>query len=137
MAFTRFFGQKIRAPEKTTPLFLLFFSKKSTSQKTPFFRVGRNFEDIKSKKGPKITDQSPRPQNEFGKTFGQKIWGRQKFWSGATCSRFYAFFSKNRFCGCQQKITFFVKTPPFVYLAFFSYFLLKGITEKLSQLLQL
>ena len=59
VAFTRFFWKKNRAPRKNNTIVFVADSKKSATQKTPFFRVGRNFENRKSKRRPKITDRRP------------------------------------------------------------------------------
>ena len=53
------------APPKITPHFL-DFSKKSATQKTSFFRVGRNFGHRFLKKGPKSSILGgPQPRNFF------------------------------------------------------------------------
>ena len=49
--------KKIRAPQKNNTVVFVAFSKTLTSRKTPFFRVGRNFEDRKPKNKQKITDR--------------------------------------------------------------------------------
>ena len=85
------------APPEITPHFL-DFSKKSATQKTHFFRTGRNFGDRFLKKGPKSSIFGvPRRENFFWQTFDKKTPTHQKFWSGPSPSTIYGLYSKKRF----------------------------------------
>ena len=95
---TQFLQQNIwGAPPKIT-LHFLDFSKKSTTQKTRFFRVGRNFGYRFLKKAPKTSIFGvPDPENFFPQNFDKKTSTHQKFRSGAPSSVFYALFTKKHF----------------------------------------
>ena len=85
------------APPKITPHFL-DFSKKSATQKTRFFPVGRNFGHRFLKKAPKSSIFGvPDLENFFLKIWFKKTCSQQKLGSGASPSTFHGLFSKMRF----------------------------------------
>ena len=85
------------APPKITPHFLDFL-KKSATQKTRFFPVGRNFGHRFLKKTPNSSIFGvPDPENFFPQNFDKKTSTHQKFRSGPSPSTFYGLFSKKRF----------------------------------------
>ena len=85
------------APPNIAPHFLEFL-KKSATQKTSFFRTGRNFGYRFLKKAPKTSILGvPDPENFFPQNFDKKTSTLQKFRSGTTSSVFYALFTKKHF----------------------------------------
>ena len=91
----RFYKKNLGAPSKITPFFL-DFSKKSATQKTRFFPVGRNFGHRFLKKGPKSSIFGvPDLENFFRQTFDKKTPTHQKFGRDPTPRHFNPFFRKS------------------------------------------
>ena len=76
LTLTRFCQKKIRAPRKNNTVVFIAFSENSTSRKTPFFPVGRNFEDRKSKKSQKSLIGGPPTPKSFWENFRSKNMGQ-------------------------------------------------------------
>ena len=85
------------APLKITPHFL-GFSKKSATQKTPFFRVGRNFGHRFLKKGPKSSIFGvPDHKIFFDKLSIKKLRHTKNFFRDPPHRHFMTYFRKSVF----------------------------------------
>ena len=91
---TFFLEKKSGRPKKQHCCFCCFFEKIDLSKNT-FFPSWQKFRGSKiEKKAKNHWSSAPRPQNNFGRTFGQNTWGCQKFLSGAPDHDFRPFFRK-------------------------------------------